>query len=682
MTTRLAVLGLALLMLAGCWSKGPTETVPEPKSTAPQAPAGSAESADRPLTREIKSGDYRLTLELASQVLRLNVSKPESPRTEGTILADDSVTVVPATADVRVEDRVVARVKAGQVLAVSQVQGDFIGVSLLVDGQPVSGWLRRHEVAFKTAESKLVPTLAGIRKSDMVPAAMLVQKAKAFDDGLYAAVELAAQEGAGTFAGKRSMLSALVASVLQPPLAEKSPIVLLAGAKLGGVVEHLPPALEPEIAAAMASFERDSARSLPISFYTWSPDLERIFQQDRMLQTPLEPGEVETLVEALSHDAASLTSYETYLELVSRLTNPLAKPDLRSMLAGAAAAPGRDEICFFPPSRSFEGDLLRRLIGPGPVPDDFELMNELISQVRSGKLSLTPTASSGWYDYTAWALEPMIVPDKVAEADHLELSDSYREHLTELFKGSLALARETHIKEVTTTTTSEMLPGAGPRRPEFTLQPELSAEPLATSYLRRAQGYRFVAGALESTFGRQALEKMHRLTQAGPVSANLSEELASMEDLFLGAASVVARQLGMEKIVPDELAARAKPAERAFRDWSADRRKDADLAGDLRMMVPVYIDPANGRIKVWVLLGWTQQDCEIAFAKEPKAIATDASGKPLDSEQYNVFWSSSRQTLATPVVAEVYVTQLLNRDEFRKHCDAYWTPAAILANLK
>ncbi|HEX3654418.1 MAG TPA: hypothetical protein VHV55_01355, partial [Pirellulales bacterium] len=533
MTTRLALLGLALLMLAGCWSKGPTETVPEPKSTASQSPASSAESADRSLTREIKSGDYRLTLELASQVLRLNVSKPESPRTEGTILADDSVTVVPATADVRVEDRVVARVKAGQVLAVSQVQGDFIGVSLLVDGQPVSGWLRRHEVAFKTAESKLVPTLAGIRKSDMVPAAMLVQKAKAFDDGLYAAVELAAQEGAGTFAGKRSMLSALVASVLQPPLAEKSPIVLLAGAKLGGVVEHLPPALEPEIAAAMASFERDAARSLPISFYTWSPDLERIFQQDRMLQTPLEPGEVETLVEALGHDAASLTSYEAYLELVSRLTNPLAKPDLRSMLAGAAAAPGRDEICFFPPSRSFEGDLLRRLIGPGPVPDDFELMNELISQVRSGKLSLTPTASSGWYDYTAWALEPMIVPDKVAEADHLELSDSYREHLTELFKGSLALARETHIKEVQVSEKSVMR-----ERTRFDVRPELSAEPLATSYLRRAQGYRFVAGALESTFGRQALEKMHRLTQAGPVSANLSEELASMEDLFLGAASV------------------------------------------------------------------------------------------------------------------------------------------------
>jgi hypothetical protein len=369
--------------------------------------------------------------------------------------------------------------------------------------------------------------------------------------------------------------------------------------------------------------------------------------------------------------------------LVSRLTNPAAEPDLRSLLAGAAAAPGRDAICFFPPSRSFEGDLFHRLIGPGPVPDDFNLMNELVAQVRSGKLALTPTAASGWYDYTAWALEPLIVPDKAAEAEHLELSDSYREHLTDLFKGSLALARETHTKQVETmTTTSAMPPKDVAPRPQFDVQPELSAEPLATSYLRRAQGYRFVAGALKSAFGRQALEKMHRLTQAGPVTMNLAEELASMEDLFLGAAAVVGQQLGMEKILPDELEGRAEPAQRAFRDWSADARKDADLAGDLRMMVPVYVDPQTQRTKVWVFLGWTQQSCQISFANQPKAVATDAAGKPLEPGTYDVQWDSSRQTLATPVVAEVYVTQLLNRDDFRKHCDAYWTPAAILANLK
>ncbi|HEY5313569.1 MAG TPA: hypothetical protein VIK18_13670 [Pirellulales bacterium] len=676
MTKLLPLLGVALLLTAGCWSNGPTESTPAHASQA-EPPA---DASQQPRTREIVAGDYRLKLNLAPQVLRLDLQKPDISRPQGTIQADDTVTVVPPTADVRVEDRTVAQVKAGQVLAVSQVQGDFVGVSLLAAGKPVSGWLRRQEVAFKTAESKLVPTLAGIGRSGMLPAALLVQKAKAFDDGLYAAVELATQNGAGRFAGKRSMLSALIADIFKDAPGDAPPVVLLAGAKLGGLAEHLPAAVEPAVGDKIAEFEGDKASSLPIGFYTWSPELKRIFKQDRLLQRPLSAGGADTLAAALGREAASRTTYKAYLELVSRLTNPLAQDDLRTLLKdGAAASPGLEIVCFFPPSRSFEGDLFRRVVGPGPAPDDFNLMNELIKQVHAGKLSLTPTATSGWYDYTAWSLEPLIEPGKAAEAKRLELSKSYRAHLEELFKGTLALARETHTKALPPPAGAKAAKG---QRPEFTVSPELSAEPLATSYLRRAEGYRFLAKALEGTFGRQALEKMHRLTQAGPVTANLAHELASMEDLFLGAAVVVSRQLGMQSILPDDLARRAEPAARTFSNWSADPRQDADLSGDLRMMVPVYVDPKGNRIKVWALLGWTRQHCEVSFAQRPEAEVVDAGEKTVDSAAYDIHWTSARDTLATPVVAELYVTQLLDRDAFRQHCDAYWTPAAILANLK
>src|SRR5437764_1328798 len=50
-------------------------------------------------------------------------------------------------------------------------------------------------------EAPIRPTLAGTGDG-LVSGSMLAQKAKQFDDGLYAAVELAAQAGAGTFAGK------------------------------------------------------------------------------------------------------------------------------------------------------------------------------------------------------------------------------------------------------------------------------------------------------------------------------------------------------------------------------------------------------------------------------------------------------------------------------------------------
>jgi hypothetical protein len=46
-----------------------------------------------------------------------------------------------------------------------------------------------------------------------VQAATLLLKAKQFDDGLYAAVELAAQRGAGRFAGKAALLRSLAATL-------------------------------------------------------------------------------------------------------------------------------------------------------------------------------------------------------------------------------------------------------------------------------------------------------------------------------------------------------------------------------------------------------------------------------------------------------------------------------------
>ena len=51
--------------------------------------------------------------------------------------------------------------------------------------------------------------LVGI-KNGFVSAAALFQKAKQFDDGLYAAVELAAQNGAGRFSGKAQLLKRVI----------------------------------------------------------------------------------------------------------------------------------------------------------------------------------------------------------------------------------------------------------------------------------------------------------------------------------------------------------------------------------------------------------------------------------------------------------------------------------------
>ncbi len=62
---------------------------------------------------------------------------------------------------------------------------------------------------------------------------------------------------------------------------------------------------------------------------------------------------------------------------------------------------------------------------------------------------LEPSAgSSGWYDYLTWSLGPLVNPTDTIESEHLALDESYTDQLLELFKGAMALTRETHVKQL------------------------------------------------------------------------------------------------------------------------------------------------------------------------------------------------------------------------------------------
>lgn len=45
-------------------------------------------------------------------------------------------------------------------------------------------------------------------------------------------------------------------------------------------------------------------------------------------------------------------------------------------------------------------------------------------------------------------------------------------------------------------------------------------------------------------------------------------------------------------------------------------------------------------------------------------------------------WANQETPTVEIVAAEVYVSRLLDRTEFRKHCDRHRTAKAILANLR
>ncbi|WP_437738381.1 hypothetical protein [Sorangium sp. So ce1335] len=562
-------------------------------------------------------------------------------------------------------------------------------------------------------EPELFPTLRAARLSSrMVSAATLAQKARQFDDGLIAAVELAAQRGAGLLRGKAYLIETWLASLVHgspASLAHGSPAapaaLLLAAARLGGLVREVPRPLAPDVARLLDEFLADERRSKPLGVYTWSEPLRRVFQQDRLLQAPLrDPGAIEALARVLREEAAARTTYEGVLALASRLTGPPDTPDLTPVLRSLDR--GQVEVgpahAIFPPSRAVEADLAMKLLDGQPVPEGFDLMSELAARVRDGRVDLRPTEASGWYDYQTWSLEPLVAPERAPEAPRVSLDRRYRELLLELSKGILTLTREAHVKQLAVPAPS-CAPPLTRGRPSVVVDvlPELAAEPTASYFLRRALGYRFVRRALEGAFGADALARIERLTPDGPVGLPLSEELARMEGLFFGAAAAVAADLGMPLdeamdpafraacaavgVLPDRDGALGSGRGRehdaqAFRRWSA--LEDRDVGRDVRAMVPVFYDRERRKTKAWVFLGWSAQRVLVSFQQPPAVRVLAPDGREASPSEVEVRFGVLAHDLAYPVMAEIFVDRLLDRDELRALCDRHRTRSAIVAALE
>ena len=134
-----------------------------------------------------------------------------------------------------------------------------------------------------------------------------------------------------------------------------------------------------------------------------------------------------------------------------------------------------------------------------------------------------------------------------------------------------------------------------------------------------------------------------------------------MTELFRGAAAVVGHELGM--------AVAAGPEATTFREWAI----APAAAEDVRMMVPVFFDIERDRTKVWAILGWGTRDLHVSFATPPAAHVLRGRAK--------VVFGPTYKPIAYPVFVETYVERVLDRDEFRAHCDRYKTRSGILENL-
>ena len=202
----------------------------------------------------------------------------------------------------------------------------------------------------RVEEPAVLPTLPRGGPT-FVSAAVLAQKAKQFDDGLYAAVEEALEVGAD---GKQEMLRRLRERLGAAGARDHGTEVVEAAARLGTVPGKSPDGVEAAVVRRLAEFEGDAKRSKPLGFYPWTDDLKRVFRQDRMLQTELTRADVRTVVEALNADPVARANYLRMLTCYERLTNPYAYADLRGMLGTATGPASEDRVHILPPSKAHE----------------------------------------------------------------------------------------------------------------------------------------------------------------------------------------------------------------------------------------------------------------------------------------------------------------------------------------
>ena len=571
----------------------------------------------------------------------------------------------------------VREVRNGNLLIKLDLSKQILGLEIYKE----MGWGEKRE----QVEADLYPTIRDIpHGTDFVSTSVLAAKAKQFDDGLYAAVELLCQQGTKEFVGKREILRRVLGTLRGLEGEAELDIGSLtycrgfihAAAGLGGQQLNETPAVEKQSEKIKSSFISEELRSKAISFYTWTQELSQIFQQDRLLQEKLKPAIVRIMARGFSKGKGTLEPYKAYLTLVEKLTNPFPLEycdPVESMKNGKLTC---GYCSFFPPSTAHESELVKRLYGNRPIPQGFSLIDAMIDRIRAGEIDLAPDEDSGWYDHQAYALEPFILPESIPEAKKLRFGKRYKKELIDLFKATLALTRETHIKQLEI----PLVGAIAPRPSVMKIYPELTVEPLATFYLRRARAYRFVRELLQSTFGEDTLIRIHRQMFSAGEAKPLFKELLDMEALFYGAYLIVSEEIGMEAAPNIEAGSgRGNKADKTLAsEWLRLCTDDPDVGADNRMMVPLFYDIQRKKTKVWVVMGYSVKPLSIWFEQKPEAVVTDVQGNPV---QVDLEFEGTEKFLIYPVSAEIYVNRLLNRNEFRALCDKKKTTSAILKAL-
>lgn len=509
---------------------------------------------------------------------------------------------------------------------------------------------------------------------------MLDGAAKQFDDGLYAAVDLACFRGELEFS---PALPDFVGSLLAKlPAGSPARPFLAAALELVDTRVALGPQQQQQKSEYLREFRR-SGNDTPLAFYNWTPELQRLWRFMTFLQREFSgdlavPQDVASVLDA---NPDLLEQYRAINAFYGRLTNPLISlpvdsligtaPDLSRLAKEHGAR--RATVAIFPPATSRETELTDRL-WPIGLPPDANIMNELMRRIRSGEVDLAPAPTDGWYQYQVHALETLLLPSKGQEAGKLLLTAKYKKRLIEAFKALMTKRRELHAR------TGAITVGMPPLG-EGEVRPRLRIEPCATFYLRTARAYAFLEDFLLATVGGEQLDRLHGLRKGGMRESSLADELGAMRDRFYGFYLVACEDIGMRPhFVPGEPVDAGRSMRTAL-DWLKSAADDPDLACDTRVAVPVYVDPTRNRTRLWATLGVRLARLEASYVRPPKIRPREEAGEWQDVQPHQLGTSGYYITVDEFAEFEIEGLAGLTRAELRAVCDEHSTKDEILRAL-
>ncbi len=557
------------------------------------------------------------------------------------------------------------------------------------------------------------PTPAGIPAlhpdaPKLLPSAdLLLWKHDVVQDGVVAGLSLATDTGEKKFVplGRKALVERLLKAALmryqnQTEGAKEGArrLAVWLGGVLGASTGRIPDALlaYPELrdpaAEASARFTRPEPRFPPSPRSYWSDALNAATVRERALGEPLGVDReghaaVLTLLAILDADPKLRAAWEAHRKVRDRL---LGRPradsieDYRAAAEEGGATAALDDLSVFLDRLSSAGDegaaVMSRAESPVSTfvdqlhgPEQLHAIDELTLAVQDGRYSLAGPEDGGWAaGRHRWAA-PLLRP-AVGEGGRVFATGGWRDRLVRTFQALFGLHAE--VRAASADEPREE-PASHAFKVRLKVPPHLELEPLPGAYAEAAGTWARLEAALKSE--RAAAKLNGVLPDGSRRRTTVAKDAQEMSRLYRGLTLLSRLSLGEDAARSDVDHAGVAHARRFLAKW----RADADLAQDVRYLLPASPTAEEGVILHSGVFGVSRREIEVRFERPP-----ELEIRTTRPEQAALFVADpdALQRYQVPVLAtgavQVPRTAPLELEAFRRICDrAGRTREAIEAAL-